>query len=377
MKVVNVKTELDLYKILKIEPTADAISIRRAYKFAALSTHPDKAGGSNESFHHVNFAFEVLSCPLARQQYDRSKDIHCVIAAFGNDHAQGRTQRASDTNAEFETAAVGNNNLKGQKRRRAFNTNADIPSAKKSRVASAFDSLRCVLSAMEAEQRRASILQMSVNIRKKFLAHMEDVELCQGAKQRSGRGLQNRTAPQTLPRHPNQCGWVVKATHHPMYKARVNFLSLVMYTRWQNTLETAVEYQILLTRIRNAVVLEAMNVDLEVARVQQIYQSILVDSDIDEKEIGLRAHVTVRGFGCRVLSPAFALGEAWQVRRRLLHARSTSWKSFRDEWVSLLCTGRNPLTQMLAMDVADAARRSALEEDLKRAICRVDVAVRV
>ncbi len=60
----------DYYRILGVEHTASAEDIKRAYRSLAHRHHPDK-GGDQEKFKEVNAAYQVLSDPAKRQQYDQ------------------------------------------------------------------------------------------------------------------------------------------------------------------------------------------------------------------------------------------------------------------------------------------------------------------
>eukprot|EP00927_Polykrikos_kofoidii_P070963 TRINITY_DN67314_c0_g1_i1.p1 TRINITY_DN67314_c0_g1~~TRINITY_DN67314_c0_g1_i1.p1 ORF type:complete len:680 (-),score=100.53 TRINITY_DN67314_c0_g1_i1:149-2188(-) len=57
------------YDTLRIHRGASLQEVRRAYKACALRAHPDK-GGDNESMHAVKQAFECLSDPRLRFEYD-------------------------------------------------------------------------------------------------------------------------------------------------------------------------------------------------------------------------------------------------------------------------------------------------------------------
>ncbi len=62
----------DYYKILEISETADAATIKAAYRKLARKYHPDVSGKtSEERFKDINEAHEVLSNPKKRQEYDR------------------------------------------------------------------------------------------------------------------------------------------------------------------------------------------------------------------------------------------------------------------------------------------------------------------
>ena len=58
------------YDILGVSRSATADDIKRAFRTKARECHPD-AGGDEETFKRVNEAYEVLSDPQKRKQYDR------------------------------------------------------------------------------------------------------------------------------------------------------------------------------------------------------------------------------------------------------------------------------------------------------------------
>jgi molecular chaperone DnaJ len=61
----------DYYKILGLEKTATEAEIKRAYRKLAHQYHPDKGGGDAEKFKEVSQAYQVLSDPEKRKQYDQ------------------------------------------------------------------------------------------------------------------------------------------------------------------------------------------------------------------------------------------------------------------------------------------------------------------
>jgi len=60
----------DLYKLLGVPSTATQDEIKKAYRTASLAHHPDRHGGSTEKMQAVNYAYEILSDPSKRQEYD-------------------------------------------------------------------------------------------------------------------------------------------------------------------------------------------------------------------------------------------------------------------------------------------------------------------
>lgn len=62
---------LDYYKTLGVEKSASADEIKKAYRKLAHQHHPDKQGGDEKKFKEINEAYQVLSDPQKRSQYDQ------------------------------------------------------------------------------------------------------------------------------------------------------------------------------------------------------------------------------------------------------------------------------------------------------------------
>ena len=75
-----------MYAALGVEKAATQDEIKRAYRKQALECHPDR-GGSKETFQEVQAAYEVLSDPQKRAQYDATgstnEPILDVSSMFG------------------------------------------------------------------------------------------------------------------------------------------------------------------------------------------------------------------------------------------------------------------------------------------------------
>lgn len=78
----------DYYRLLQVDPSADAEVIRAAYRALAQKHHPD-AGGSKQAMADLNRAWAVLGDPHARRVYDRQ---HAVAAIRAEAAAQAKAE---------------------------------------------------------------------------------------------------------------------------------------------------------------------------------------------------------------------------------------------------------------------------------------------
>ena len=69
----------DFYEALGVARTANEEEIRRAFRKKAMEFHPDrnKSKGAEDKFKEINEAYQVLSDPKKRAQYDRYGRASC------------------------------------------------------------------------------------------------------------------------------------------------------------------------------------------------------------------------------------------------------------------------------------------------------------
>lgn len=62
---------INYYRVLRVQTTATQEDLRAARKLRALETHPDR-GGSVAAFEEVTTAYETLSDPIRRREWEQA-----------------------------------------------------------------------------------------------------------------------------------------------------------------------------------------------------------------------------------------------------------------------------------------------------------------
>jgi curved DNA-binding protein CbpA len=66
----------DAYKVLQVDPEADEVVVRAAYRALARKLHPDSSGhrlAPDPRMAELNAAYALIRDPTARAEYDRSR----------------------------------------------------------------------------------------------------------------------------------------------------------------------------------------------------------------------------------------------------------------------------------------------------------------
>jgi molecular chaperone DnaJ len=83
----------NLYAILGVAPNASDDEIKKVYRALAMRYHPDRnqALGAEARFKAVTKAYEILSDPARREEYNQSVNHRIVLDAEGEAHALWRS----------------------------------------------------------------------------------------------------------------------------------------------------------------------------------------------------------------------------------------------------------------------------------------------
>ena len=71
----------NLYNILGVSPTASTEEIKKAYRALAMRHHPDRNAhpGAESRFNAIKTAYELLSDPKKRTEYNQSINNRIII----------------------------------------------------------------------------------------------------------------------------------------------------------------------------------------------------------------------------------------------------------------------------------------------------------
>jgi len=391
----------NLYFILGAKPSSDAAEIRSKYRQAALRLHPDK-GGSPSAFHKLTFAFEVLSCSVARAVYDKSikkkmsqqnssrNQIHCIRKSTEN-----RAPSLGNPKSSFTAHASQHfPDTHGSKRKEVPSEAAEPPSKRvhanqnckidTPSLRELMGALREVLRSMKPEQRREALQKLPPHLQSALVVFMETWPKPQAAVPSSA--AEPSMDPSSLKASDlcATCGITTTAglrKASATYSAHMHVKALRFYTRGHGELAVALERQMVLAQLRQALFsasLQNLAFWKDVAETNRICSEVFTDNNTSEADMGLSAFVYMRAGHwlpqtCTIISPIMPLAEVLDLHRRLLHARETSWQMLRAEWVQLMQSARHSTAKCKSLCEAEAIADSARAIALKTQFARVAI----
>jgi molecular chaperone DnaJ len=97
----------DYYKVLGVPQSATDTEIRRAYRKLAKQHHPDANPGSEERFKEISAAYDVLSEPAKRKEYDEIRRLGPMAAGGGFPGGAGAPGGAGGSTFNFRSDNLG------------------------------------------------------------------------------------------------------------------------------------------------------------------------------------------------------------------------------------------------------------------------------
>lgn len=326
----------DLYGLLGLSPAESLgpADIRSAYRRSALQAHPDK-GGSEEKFHAVLTAFEVLSCRASRESYDSARSRGLSAA----DALAIATGRAPD------------------------------PATKRKSNSAPLERLRLLLAKMGREQRQEALQKLPREVRDALVSYMEGAASFKESAPASNATARN--AAKALENGEEQTGGtrgigrgiLRQATSPPTYKASIFLPSLFVMSRPNPSLERVLQLHSALVRTRELV---DAGEDFNSVRFRQAFAEACREAELDaDKEL--------RNLTFTAIIPAYYevnrqikgrqtpdLDAAFALREQLLEAKAEGWPALRDVWIAIMQTapeaaGHRACSAEEAARIADTA----------------------
>lgn len=238
--------------------------------------------------------------------------------------------------------------------------------------------LRDILSSMKPGRRHNTIAGLSPSLRSALVSYMEMER--NGLKLKGPTVVPTTVGLSTLKASGSTRIIVDESAAVAKYKAFMHIKALRIYTCGHADLETAIEKQMILVQMRQALAAANENNPSfwdNSTEIFDICTGVLQKNQTTEERLGLSAHVYIRAGHLllqnqTITSPVMPLSEVLAVHSRLLRARQTSWQDLRAEWIQLMQSQYHPAGKRKLLPeaeaVADEARAVALQVFLPRAV---------
>lgn len=428
----------DFYQTLGVGEDASFAELRVAYRRAALTTHPDK-GGSSESFRQVVLAFQVLSDESSRLHYDRKRKKKAAEERQASRVVETCTPPSPTSSMPNEAQRFPKKRRRCSKHESPCSREASTqdperptsgtyfgpsPCPQEAQLFTFLQRLQTVLQSMSPDQRRVSIDSLTPPERGRLADFMhrqaanrmgkeqvmvsdtgrscsdEDYSSCTSSEESVDEEepmlqledascgeedeMQHPTDEQPIHRQPG-----VESSFQggvAVYRARISFANVKLFTKFQPRLETAVEHHIILTQASRTALVKARSYSLaDGKQVEDACERVFAENNTSPGELGLRARFQLelhKQPHIYVSSPILSLHETLVWRSRALAVRYRSWPSFRAVWKDLL-QHSGYARRHFTGDEADAliergwavisGQWKRMEERIRRAAARKDV----
>jgi curved DNA-binding protein CbpA len=369
----------NLYAVLNLQPSASASEIRSAYRHAALHAHPDK-GGSVAAFHSITLAYEVLSCMASKELYNKHLKHEC---AFREDAPRKKKRVVPSASVPAPKRAKSEDAIDEQ-----HSKDAEVPMTQESHIAScAMNRLHIAMQDLPATHRKAAISRMPLSLRRELLVYMSNekasapcsklpkVKLPLARRVRGQDSFTRGTDIRTL-----------KFVHKTAYQVQLRIRHMRMYTKAQDSIDTAIQHQIALVEVRHALISSGELIWDCPQKFANIITSNLRKFGTCIEDLGFSVFISMKAddYICRpatISSPVLTLTEAVAVHSRLLKARKTSWDNLRAEWIPLMYQTQRSRVRKLSLakveTIVDTAHLKLLHRHFRQAVIACERALKL
>jgi len=377
---------------------AGMAEIRHAYRQAALTTHPDKEGGSAEAFNLVATAFDVLSCSVSRIAYDRTRRCYQRALSTSDSSSRGYNLKAAKVCGVSPGMGLHFNRIASKRKsvgatisdRKRLRGMAGNESHNDVNAELALDNLRDVLQSMEKDERKVSLAKLPARVHALRGRFMEN-------RAKGTSTLRPKCVPPVRVHHASKSRKTKQSRQLKLqfagdsrgrwYCAQADIGLLRIYTRKEEDVEKAVEHQLILSQVRDALHAAARatpHVWDETHKVEQLVADILKSNGSSRDKLELHTCVQMRATEYLhrkhvLTSPVMPLAKSLELRARLISARRSCWAEFSDLWAKSKCMTRNARCQQLTLKSARAklseARQEFLDDRFKLATLRIEEAL--
>ncbi|CAE7210480.1 dnaJ2 [Symbiodinium sp. KB8] len=321
----------DLYELLGIQRDALEQEIRSSYRRRALQVHPDK-GGSEDLFHAVLTAFEVLSSRSTRQTYDAARDRgllpkDALAAAAGRGRCQDMAQKAK------------------------------APASHR-----ALAQLRQLLATLTREARREALQNLPTEVQQALMTFMkQEPEILPEQPQSASSNLALADASGAAGGRIGR-GILRQNTSPPTYRASVFLPNLFLMSVPHPSLELVLQRHSVLLRTRG---LLSSAAELNRDSFSEAFAKACEEAEMDATQ-------ELRALTFAAIVPAYFevnrqikgrqtsdLASALAQRDRLLEAKAEGWPALRREWMAIMQSptevGHRSYSAEEAANIADSA----------------------